>query len=318
MPTPVKSLFMILNPSARSFAGQRKWPRIFELLDQSGVNYEHALTEKAGDGTRLAAAAARQGFDAIVAVGGDGTINEVISGVVPVLEQNPGSNCRFGVIYTGTSPDFCAFHGLSLDPDTIIKRILAGHTRRVDLGQITHQTSDTNQKVTRFFSCSANFGMGAAIARGSNTGLRKRFGDFIGTLLSLLDSIKNYVPPRFRLRIDGVEQSFEQVHNIFIGKNPYIASGIKLKLDIAADDGRMYLVALHGISKFRLLSVLPRVYTGSFCGDFKPVFCRNVEILDGGGANEVEYDGDPQGLLPARISIMPGILPVLGGDILTY
>ena len=313
MQTPVKSLFLILNPSARSFTGQRKWPRIFELLDRAEVNYEHALTEKAGDGTILATAAAKRGFDAVVAVGGDGTINEVISGVVPVLEQNSASSCRFGVIYTGTSPDFCAFHGLSLDPDVVIKRILDGHTRHVDLCRITHRTADSGREASRFFSCSANFGMGAAIARGSNTGLRKRFGDFIGTLLSLLDSIKNYAPPRFQLRIDGVEQNFEQVHNIFIGKNPYIASGIKLKLDIAADDGRMYLVALNNISKFRLLSVLPRVYTGTFCNEFKPLFCSKVEILDGGGANEVEYDGDPQGLLPASISIMPRILPVLGG-----
>ena len=312
MQTPVKSLFLVLNPSSRSFAGQKKWPRIFELLDQSGIHYEHALTEKAGDGTILAEAAAKQGFDAVIAVGGDGTINEVISGVVPVLEQNPDSACRFGVIYTGTSPDFCSFHGLSLNPDVIVNRILAGHTRHVDLCRIVHRCEDSEQMVSRYFSCSANFGMGAAIARGSNTGLRKRFGDFIGTLLSMLDAIRNYTPPCFQLKIDGNERDFDQVHNIFIGKNPYIASGIRLKLDIAADDGRMYVVALHGISKLRLLSILPRVYTGSFCSEFKPVFCHEVEIYDGNGADEVEYDGDPQGRLPARISIIPRILPVLG------
>lgn len=313
MQTPVKSLFLILNPSSRSFTGQRKWPRIFELLDQSGVHYEHALTEAAGDGRKLAEAAAKRGFDAVIAVGGDGTINEVISGIVPVLEQNPASACRFGVIYTGTSPDFCAFHGLSLNPDVIVSRILAGHTRHVDLCRIAHRSENSEQMVSRYFSCSANFGLGAAIARGSNTGLRKRFGDFVGTLLSMLDAIRNYSPPRFRMKIDGNERDFDQVHNIFVGKNPYIASGIKLKLDIAFDDGRMYVVALHGISKFRLLSVLPRVYTGSFCREFKPVFCREVEICEGNGADEVEYDGDPQGRLPARISIIPRILPVLGG-----
>ncbi|PKL47226.1 MAG: hypothetical protein CVV42_13745 [Candidatus Riflebacteria bacterium HGW-Riflebacteria-2] len=313
MATPVKSLFLVLNPSSRSFSGQKKWPRIFELLDRSGVNYEQALTEKAGDGSRLAFAAAKRGFDAIIAVGGDGTINEVISGTAAALAAEPDNPCRFGVIYTGTSPDFCAFHNLSLDPDVIVGRILTGPTRHADICRIAHRASDSERQENRYFSCSANFGLGAAIARGSNSGLRQRFGDFIGTLLSMLTAIKNYSPRQFRLKIDGVERNFDQVHNIFIGKNPYVASGIRLKLDISADDGRMYLVALHGISRFRLLSILPRVYTGSFCNEFKPIFCRSVEIFDGGGADEVEYDGDPQGRLPARIEILPRRLPLIGG-----
>ncbi|KAF1083135.1 MAG: hypothetical protein GQF41_0902 [Candidatus Rifleibacterium amylolyticum] len=309
---PVESLFLVLNPSSRSFSGQKKWPRIFELLERSGVCYEQALTSQSGDGTRLAFEAAKRGFNAIIAVGGDGTINEAISGTAAALRQNPALPCRFGVIYTGTSPDFCAFHRLSLDPDVIVGRILEGRTRHIDLCRISHQAADSECEVTRYFSCSANFGLGAAIARGSNSGLRKRFGDFIGTLLSMLDAIRNYSPPQFRLRIDGCEHRFNQVHNIFVGKNPFVASGIRLKLDIAADDGKMYLVALHGISRFRLLSLLPRVYTGSFCHEFKPIFCNRVEIAEGGTANEVEYDGDPQGRLPARIELVPRLLPLLG------
>lgn len=309
---PVKSLFLVLNPSSRSFSGQKKWPRIFELLEQAGVNYEFALTEKAGDGTRLALDAAKHGFSAIIAVGGDGTINEVISGTAAALSENPNLPCRFGVIYTGTSPDFCTFHRLSLDPDIIVKRILAGKARNIDLCRISHRVETGENKRINYFSCSANFGLGAAIARGSNSGLRKRFGDFIGTLLSMLNAIKNYSPPQFSLRIDGCEQRFNQVHNIFVGKNPFIASGIRLKLDIAADDGRMYLVALHGISRLRLLALLPRVYTGSFCHEFKPIFCSRVEISECAEANEVEYDGDPQGRLPAHIELVQGLLPLLG------
>ena len=309
----IKSVFLVMNPSSRSFTGQRGWPRIFELLGRSGVDYGYEMTEKAGDGARLAASAAENGFDAVIAVGGDGTINEVISGTVHALQGNPLLPASFGVIYTGTSPDFCRYHGIPLDPDVVVPRILQGSPRRVDLCRINHLSSEDRHPVSKFFSCSANFGLGAEIARGSNTGLRKRFGDFVGTLLSVLNAVKNYSPPRFRLKIDGVERSFARIHNIFIGKNPFIASGIKLKLDIAADGGLMYLVPLSGISRFELLSVIPRVYTGSFCNRFEPIICRQVEILDGEGATEVEYDGDPQGLLPASISVISKVLPLLGG-----
>jgi len=320
--------------------GQRKWPRIFELLQASKIPFEFAMTKQAGDGTRLAAAAAKAGYDAIIAVGGDGTINEVISGIIlgdDILEGSQTDQIadlnstlshetsgqvlreflasqepRFGVIYTGTSPDFCAFHGLSINPDKIIPKILAGQTRQVDLCRITHRIAGRELPVQRVFSCAANFGLGAAIARGSNSGLRKRWGDFMGTFLSVLQAIRSYEAPSFTVRLDGREEQFSRVHNLFVGKSPFIASGIKLQLDITHNDGRMFLVPLCGISKLRVLAMLPRVYTGSFCRDFPPRFCRTIDILNGGGADEVEYDGDPRGLLPAHIQIMPKALSLLG------
>lgn len=316
----LKKIFLVINPSSCSFLGQRKWPRMFELLQASSVMFDYAMTEKTGDGITLAAKASRAGYDAIIAVGGDGTINEVISGLV--LGDNSGDiqclphdtdTCpKFGVIYTGTSPDFCTFHGLSLEPNEVIPRILSGITREVDLCKITHRIEAEGSLVSRIFSCSANFGLGAMIARGANSGLRLKWGDGLGTFLSLLHSMLNYNPSNFTLKIDDVEQVFKGVHNIFIGKNPYIASGIKLQLDITSDDGKMYLVPLHGGSKSRLLARLPRVYTGSICKDFAPRFCKTIEILDGRKLNEVEYDGDPRGFLPAKIEILPKVLSLLG------
>jgi diacylglycerol kinase family enzyme len=359
------SVFLVLNPSARSFAGQRQWPALFARLDAAGVPWEFGMTERAGDGRRLAAEAARQGFDLIVAVGGDGTINEVVTGVVlgedrgaltPHIMGEAGCNCpdgavaatpppppgsspcprlpfeetlplttrsstgaptrgsappRVGVVYTGTSPDFCTFHGLSLDPETAVRVMLAGNTRLVDVCAITHRQVAGPDTVSRVFSCSANFGLGAAIARGANTGLRRRWGDFFGTFLSLLGAVGSYRPPTFTVRIDGQEERLPKVFNLFVGKNPYIASGIRLDLNMGPDDGRMFFLPLHGLSRFRLLGLLPRVYTGSLIREFPPRFCRTVEILDGGLADEVEYDGDPQGRLPACIDLLPRALALV-------
>lgn len=334
---PPSSVFLVLNPSSRSFLGQRKWPRIFELFQASGVHFEYGMTEQSGDGTHLAAAAASAGYDAVVAVGGDGTINEVISGLIPGDRKNglnragkensrangakefllpppsaiSSDRTRFGVIYTGTSPDFCAFHRQSLDPEESVRRILSGKTRRVDLCRIAYRITKGGNEVNRVFSCSANFGLGAAIARGANSGLRKRLGDFLGTFLSMLHAVGSYRPPSFTVRLDGRQERLRLVHNLFVGKSPFIASGIKLQLDITSDDGRMFLVPLCGISKLKVLALLPRVYTGSICRDFPPRFCRTIEILDGGAADEVEFDGDPQGFLPARIEILPKALPLI-------
>jgi diacylglycerol kinase (ATP) len=318
---PPASAFLVLNPSARSFEGQRLWPALFARLDGAGLPWDFGMTERAGDGRRLAAEAARQGYDLIVAVGGDGTINEVVTGVVLgedrealTTRSSTGAPARgaapprVGVVYTGTSPDFCTFHGLSLEPERAVRVMLAGNTRLVDVCAITHRQNGGAASVSRVFSCSANFGLGAAIARGANTGLRRRWGDVLGTFLSLLRAVGSYAPPMFTVRIDGCEEQLPKVFNLFVGKNPFIASGIRLDLNMRPDDGRMFFVSLHGLSRFRLLSLLPRVYTGSIVREFPARFCRTLEILDGGDADEVEFDGDPQGQLPARIELLPRAL----------
>lgn len=309
---PLQSLYLVLNPSAESFLGQRKWPRILELLNDSGTDYDWGFTEQPGDGILLARNAAQKGFDAIIAVGGDGTINEVINGVVMAREEDSQCHVRFGVIYTGTSPDFCTFHNLSLNAEKAVPAILRGGTFRADLCRITHRLCPDDPPVSRYFACSANFGMGAAIARGSNSGLRKRFGDRFGTFISLLKAVREYEPQTFNLIIDGHAKCLPRTHNIFIGKNPHIASGIRLKLDIKPDDERMFLLALSGMSKFRLLSVIPGIYTGNLSAHFKPVYCSRIAIACDGDSTETEYDGDPRGHLPAEIEVVKGILPLLG------
>ena len=308
----VKNAFLIFNPSSKSYQGQKKWPAIFERMNKSSIVWSYAMTQGHLDGQRLAFEAAQKGFDAVIAVGGDGTINEVISGISAYKEKDSSSQTRFGVIYTGTSPDFCAWHSLSLEPDVIMNSIFSGKTRNIDLCKIEHFCTQSQSRVSRFFSCSANFGLGAEIARGANSGLREKFGDGLGTFLSMIKAIAGYKPVSFNLIADGKKLKFDSVQNIFAGKNPNIASGIKLKLDISDNDGKMFVVVLSGISRFRLLPLLPSVYTGGICKRFKPIFCSKLEITTDNNVGEVEYDGDPQGTLPASISVKPSFLPLLG------
>ncbi len=297
---------LIMNPGSRSFAGQKLWPEIFNLFNKNGLKYEYSLTKKMGDGISLTIDAIKNGAEIIVAVGGDGTINEVINGV----HASKKKEIIFGVIYTGTSPDFCNWLGIPIDTETAFKNIHELKLREIDLCSIVYR--EKNKRVERVFACSSNYGLGAAIARGSNTGLRKKFGDSIGTFLSMFSGIINYKPSDFKLRIDGEIIDFENVWNIFIGKNPYIASGIKLNIDIEPDDGKMYLMSLNGISKSELLMQLPKVYTGTLTEKFKPYYCEEIDILWGNENNEVEYDGDPRGILPARIKIIPKGLKLIG------
>lgn len=308
--TPARSPgFLVMNPSSRSFGARFLWTRILERLEQAGADFDFALTRGEGDAARLAAEAVARGFDTVVAVGGDGTINEVINGLFP--EGASQATARLGVLYTGTSPDFCGYHGIPTDPDAAVDLLLSGKSRPVDVCRIVHRHATEDREVHRTFSCCANFGLGAAVARGSNSGLRQVWGDFAGTLLSLLSAILAYRPPEFRIRVDGRETNLARVYNIFVGKSTLVASGIRLRLESGCDDGRLYFLPIHGIQPLRLLAVLPSVYTGWITRRFPAIRAREIEILDGKGADEVEYDGDPRGRLPARISILPRALELV-------
>lgn len=309
MTTPAPRLFLVMNPSSRSFRSREVWPALFDGLRQRRVAFDFALTTKEGDPADLAREAVARGFDPIVAVGGDGTINDVINGLFGPRDER--ARAAFGVVYTGTSPDFCGNHGIPLALEPALDLLVANRRRRVDVCRITHQVSAGGPAVIRIFSCCANFGLGAAVARGANSGLRRRFGEGPGTFLALVGAITRYGTPTFRLRLDGRDLVFPRMFNLFVGKGPLVASGIKLAIDIAPDDGRFYVLPLHSLTKTRLLALLPQVYTGRITRRFPPLFGRCLEILPCPEAPEVEYDGDPRGSLPAEIRLLPRALDLI-------
>lgn len=303
-------IFLVMNPSSRSFRSRYLWPAIFAGLKRRGIDFDFALTEKDGDTSELARRAVASGFGTVVAVGGDGTINDVLNGLFEPGSETAGAS--FSVLYTGTSPDFCRNHGIPLELEAAMDLLVSGRPRMIDVCRISHAVEQGGPAHVRLFSCCANFGLGAAVARGANTGLRKRFGDLAGTLISLVTSITRFRPPAMRVRLDGVEYIYINMYNLFVGKGRLVASGIKLDLPIEPDDGRMYVVPLSGISRLRLCSLIPRAYSGTLPRLFKPTFARRVEILEWGDAGEVEYDGDPRGFLPATIQVLPKSLPLIG------
>ncbi len=302
-------LFLIMNPSSRSFRSREVWPSLFDSLRRRRIAFDFALTTKDGDPADTARQAVRRGFDTVVAVGGDGTINDVINGLFEPGDEQ--ARAAFGVVYTGTSPDFCGNHGIPLALEPALDRLVANRRRRIDVCRITHRASADGPAVTRLFSCCANFGLGAAVARGANSGLRRRFGDGPGTFLALVGAIARYGRPTFRLRLDGRDLAFPRMFNLFVGKGPLVASGIKLAIDIAPDDGRFYVLPLHSLTQARLLALLPQVYSGRITRRFPPLFGRHLEILPCPEAPEVEYDGDPRGFLPAEIRLLPRALALI-------
>jgi diacylglycerol kinase family enzyme len=117
-----------------------------------------------------------------------------------------------------------------------------------------------------------------------------------------------------RLFIDGIEVAIAPTLNITVGKNPHLASGLKLAADMAPDDGRLFVFAACGIGRRQLLWALPRLYTGSIARDRRFLLRRakTVRILPGPAQVRTEFDGDPAGYCPAEIGVLPRAIRLIG------
>jgi diacylglycerol kinase family enzyme len=300
------TMLLIMNPSSRSGRGRRLWPEWRRGLGARGIAFDCAETGHPGHARELARSAPAGCMP--VAVGGDGTINEVLDGVM----QREPSQRRMGVLYSGTSPDFCRFHRIPVEPAAALDALASGRASTVDVARLTYRSADGAERAGHF-GCGCNVGLGSAIARVSNR-VRRYLGDTFGTGAALLLAVARAKPVELELQVDGSSIRLAGATHLAVLKNPYIASGLRVAVDLRPDDGRLAVIGIHGQGRWGLLRRLPGFYTGRVAeapGIFR-LACDRISVRSRSPV-DVEFDGDPQGQLPVEIKVLPRALALAGG-----
>ena len=300
--------FLVMNPTARSGAARRSCERIISELQARKADFDYQMTRRKDEAIDIARQASQRNHQVIVAVGGDGTICEVITGM---LRESQDGGKKLGVLHIGTSPDFNRYCDIPVKLDDAIQTLLAGKTRRIDAGKVVFQGLN-DQPQTFYFGSSVNIGLGPHIASKANSRYRKYCGDFLGTLLSSLVAVSNFKGVTINVSVDGRESDYGKLINLTVGKDPYLASGMRIFNDVKADDGRLFLFSLEKAALFPLLCHVPQLYVGNF---FEYEHARidygyRVEVTSD---EEVflEFDGDMRGKLPATIEVVVKGLEVI-------
>lgn len=308
--------FLVLNPGARSGRSKKKFRTIFKLLDERKIRYDYKITDNLKDAYSFSVEGNRAGYDVVVAVGGDGTINKVLNGFYNA--QGGGiSKAKLGIIYTGTSPDFCKSYHIPINLEEAVKTVLDNKSSKVQIGRIEFARTfnkeldgkaleESTETTSGYFGCCANFGIGPLLASKANSGIRKIFGDFMGTFLALMSILISYHPNSFTIKRDARLETIERVFSFSTGKTFYIASGIKVHNNLTEGDNRFYNLIVKNISIRHWLSVLKKMYSG------KPIvsndivslnYYKSVEVYGNNAYPEVEFDGDVLGFLPCKIEM---------------
>ncbi len=319
--------FLIMNPASNGGKSEKKFKEIFKILDEKNISYDYKATSNPDDAYEFSIEANKNKYDVIVSVGGDGTINRVINGFYDDSGRRI-SNARFGVIYTGTSPDFCKSYHIPLKTEKAVNALLSGKSKMIQIGKITHcphfnedldgrSLSDYNGPIkVSFFACCANIGIGPALARNANQGIRKAVGDKAGTFISLIKALLNYNPSKFTILLDDKEEIIKSVNNISIGITPFIASGIKVKNDLCCPDRRFYNLAIKNIRFFNWPGIFKKIYSGKKIIDDHHITLKYAKCIRVYGCSknpELEFDGDPNGFLPCEVETAHDPLEVLIG-----
>jgi len=296
---------LIVNPTAGAGKTLKKWPQIRELLRDIGLRFEHDFTEAPRHAIELARTAVKKGYDLIVSVGGDGTINEVVNGL-----HNGGDagDVSLGIISTGTGSDFIRSIGLPPHHADACHRLLDRKRLSVDLGSVEY--SGDGRRERRLFVNFAGLGFDAEVVR-ATTQRFKALGGLPSYLLGLLTTFLSYRNREISLTIDGHTET-RKLCTAVMSNGRYGGGSMLVAPDADLTDGLFDVVTIGDISKPDLLWSLPRIYKGSHLSHPKVNVTRASEVtVDSATAATIQADGELLGLTPARFSIIPEALSIL-------
>lgn len=151
---------VILNPYANRWKALKQREMVEDLLKKAGLSYELVTTEAPEHGTLLATEAALAGFSPVIAAGGDGTISEIVNGLVAAaLQSGSPRPTPLGIIPLGSANDLVINLGLPTDLPSAIQVLTTGHTRQVDLGEVRAKSPDGKIERQRYFDNNSAIGL---------------------------------------------------------------------------------------------------------------------------------------------------------------
>lgn len=302
---------LVVNPASGNGATGKRFPVMADIIKQEGLSFVHRFTESPGHATEITRHFLQEGHDLIIAVGGDGTTNEVLNGFFDRSGAaiRPGAAISF--ISGGTGRDLIRTVGIPVDTASAVRHIINSEVHPIDLGRVSYLTKDGLQQ-SRYYINVAGLGLdGATVDRVNRTS--KALGGFISFLWATIATLALYKNQKMQIIVDEQEICNEPVTVVVFGNGQYFGGGMHIAPNASIDDGLLDIIILRDLSKLNLLLSLPRVYKGSHLthgritslrGKKVRVFADQTALLD--------LDGEQPGSAPIELEIIPHAINLRG------
>jgi YegS/Rv2252/BmrU family lipid kinase len=294
----VSRTLVVVNPAAAGGRSGRAWPLVRERLARAGVDFEWTATSAPGDGVRLAREGVRSGHGVVVAVGGDGTVNEVVNGVT---EDDGTSGAVVAVVLTGRGRDTCRNFGVPARPEAAVDVVAAGGDARFDLGRVAWPDGRR-----RYFVGACGAGFDAAVARRAARG---RATGTLSYLHAVLATVCAFRPQPAAVAADGVALGVRPVTAVVVANGPYFGGGMRIAPDARPGDGVLDLIVLGALGRLELLRWLPGVYAGRHLAHPRVLARRAAMVaIDAPLPLPTHVDGEVAHGTPLTVSVAPAAL----------
>lgn len=303
---------VFINPAAGGGRARRLWPRHAKALAQHGVPHEVHWTQAPGEASSRVAEALAAGHRRFLAVGGDGTVNEVLNGLRSAFEQTDGTHGEpplLAVLPAGTGNDWARQTGLPRAPLEWAAALAAGQTRRHDVGRLRFADGRLH-----YFVVEAGAGFDTHVL-----GLLSRRGPRqLAYVTALLRGLASFRAPALALDLTELGDGRSALHLgsdrsmvAFGAIGPWTGGGMHIAPGARDDDGLLDFVTVRDAGAWHNLLNLPRLFNGRLHED------PNVQVARAARGQlqldppmAVQCDGQVVGMTPVTIELLPGALTV--------
>lgn len=289
-------------------SSKQKITALFSPFESDTFSIHYFPTQHAGHSIEIARGLRNDHFDWIVSVGGDGTLNEIVNGLISNQEKEDFLP-KLAMFPVGTGNDFSLSIKTTKDPETFINAIKKGETLKIDIGKI-----DSPTEGTKYFINIADAGLGGDVTQRIRTS-----GNVIGKWVyykSILLSLFTYQRPTLKI-ISSQGESTHKVITVIIANGISFGGGYKVGYDAKLNDGTFFIAIVGDISILTYLMKIPALMRGDKINHPKVHYFHSKYISLENISNTpcyLEMDGEPSFSCPVKISCLPSKIEFLKLD----
>lgn len=301
----------VVNPRSGGGRTAREWPALEAELRTRLGPLDVSFTNGPMHAATLTSAALKGGANLIVAVGGDGTLNECVNGF---FEDGKAVNAaaELGCVTSGTGGDFRRTLGIGDGPRAAIERLAAGTRRRIDAGRIAF-ADDAGRPAGRYFVNIASFGLSGAVDRAVNRArIAKWFGGRFAFAWCSFKTLLSYRGSPVRLSIDDTFEETVTPSTVAVCNGRFFGGGMQVAPDAEPADGLFHVIIMEDIGPWATLRNMGAIYEGRHLG------LPSVRVLTGRRITAsprepsppvlLDVDGEAPGALPMECEVLPDAL----------
>jgi diacylglycerol kinase (ATP) len=258
----VNKIFVVLNPTSGRGGGARAVNGIRQAMRQAGLSFDLYETTRAAEAIDVTREARSHGYAIVAAAGGDGTINEVVNGLVQATPEGEVVG-RLALLPVGSGNDFASMIGTPRNLAAAVQAIQTGRTRCVDLGHA--QISTSNGTLSRYFDNNVGIGFEAQVNMESRKITRLR--GFMIYLMAVFKALRSFDYPELKIEWQDGNGALDQLAQrslmVSIGNSRRTGGGFYVTPDALMDDGALDMVLVPALKTYQILLLLPRVMIGA-------------------------------------------------------